>query len=43
MSQTDSYAYPPRTGFGGGFAIVFLVILLLLLFPGGFGTRPGIG
>lgn len=44
MTQIDSYGCPPSFGFGGGFAILFLVILLLLLFPGiWFGFRPGIG
>jgi hypothetical protein len=34
----------PKTGFGGGWFIIFIVILLIVLLPGvWFGFRPGIG
>lgn len=46
MAQIESPGYGcyPSPRPGGGFAILFLVILLILLFPGvWFGFRPGIG
>jgi hypothetical protein len=45
MAQVDAPGgCNPGFGFGGGFAILFLVIFLILLFPGvWFGFRPGIG